>query len=375
MFPRMKYILKLFVTLLFASNVQSGFSQLEPVDVAELTLKIGGAGSENLYYGFAKGDIIVFNFKEIKGKGLKEVEITELPKNSKFMDFKASEISDKRIVVNKEGIYQFSFKNSALSGRIVKVKIQRVPASEDLISFNTGWEWKTMFDTTYVGYKKDSLVGYDTTYVPYKKKELVRVDTTYESKKVVPRVHTRLNINGDLSTVKFTLPTNQVTLLKSKKVIAWAYYFGCDEKEPIVSRFASTAAKIAFKANPLAGLALGLVSFVTSTAGKNIQYYLVYGYENANAFMGRQLFYSIDNGDASMASNRYAEGAMQGTYYLCFDNNQVTPVDVLVKFTAVVVTKTYEFKTYEKVKTKPRYVTLDKKRMVVKDWRVRVNAQ
>ena len=59
----------------------------EKVDVAEQTIKIGSKEEEVLYYGFAEGDQIVFNFEEVDEKEVKEVEIIELPENSKFKDY------------------------------------------------------------------------------------------------------------------------------------------------------------------------------------------------------------------------------------------------------------------------------------------------
>ena len=59
-----------------------------PVDVAESTLKVGALSEEVFYYGFAAGDQLIFNFEEVKGKELKELEIVELPGTSKFMDYK-----------------------------------------------------------------------------------------------------------------------------------------------------------------------------------------------------------------------------------------------------------------------------------------------
>ena len=109
------------------------FGQIQPVDVADLTLKVGGVETEVLYYGFAAGDKIVFNFEELKGKPLKEIEIVELPGNSKFSDFKSTEVVGKTIQVYKTAVYKFRFKNSAMGARICKVNIQRIPKSEDLV--------------------------------------------------------------------------------------------------------------------------------------------------------------------------------------------------------------------------------------------------
>jgi len=38
---------------------------MQPVDVADLTLKVDGLAEKILYYGFAEGDQIVFNFSEV----------------------------------------------------------------------------------------------------------------------------------------------------------------------------------------------------------------------------------------------------------------------------------------------------------------------
>ena len=96
------------------------------------------------------------------------------------MDFKAVYIPEKKIKVNKKSIYKFSFKNGAMSGRICKVTIKRIPKSEDLISFNTDWEWKTHYDTTYIAYTEDSIVGYDTTYYNVIKQKLIRDEYVLE---------------------------------------------------------------------------------------------------------------------------------------------------------------------------------------------------
>jgi hypothetical protein len=118
-----------FVFAIIISLSFQAFGQT-PIDVAESTLKVGGLGDEVFYYGFAEGDQLIFNFEELKGKELKELEIIELPSSSKFMDYKTKKIQNKIINVNRTGIYKFRFANSAISGRICKFKIQRIPASE-----------------------------------------------------------------------------------------------------------------------------------------------------------------------------------------------------------------------------------------------------
>jgi hypothetical protein len=119
------------------------------MDVAELNIKIGGLTNEVLHYGFAKGDIIILNFSEEKGKTLKQIEIIEFPTTSKFTDFEAKELKDKRIQVNNTGIYKFVFSNTAIAGRICNIKIQRIPAHDSTRNFNSTVKWKVIHDTTW----------------------------------------------------------------------------------------------------------------------------------------------------------------------------------------------------------------------------------
>jgi len=122
-------------------------AQLQPIDVAENTLKVSGFGEETFYYGFAEGDQLIFNFEEVNGKELKELEIIELPSSSKFMDYKTKKIENKIINITRTGIYKFRFANSAMSGRVCRFKIQRVPTSEAIKNFNCNVYWKTVYDS------------------------------------------------------------------------------------------------------------------------------------------------------------------------------------------------------------------------------------
>lgn len=361
------------LTILIILTTSIAYGQLQAVDVAELTIKVGALGSEELFYGFAEGDQIVFSFEEIKGKDLKEIEIIEYPNHSKFMDYKSTKIENKKINCTQKAVFQFKFSNSAISSRICKIKIQRIPKSENLINFNTNWKYKTLYDTTYSDYTEDSLIGYDNFQVPYTKKELIKVDTSFTNKELKPRVHVKLNIEGDKSFVDFTLPINVNSELQTKEVISWAYYFGTDKTEPVIAKLTNSAAKLVSVTNPVAGLALGAVSLVSSSAGKNLKYYLVRDYQNAQLFKNGNPFNYIEGADASIASNRFVDRLLQGTFYLCFDNNQINPVDVLIKFSAVVITKTYENKQYTREEQKPKYVKLNKKKMHIQSTKIMVN--
>src|SRR5205085_74352 len=94
-------------TLLFTGICLYCFGQIPPIDVTEQTIKVGGMGEEAIYLAFADGDQIVFNFEEVNGKEMKEIEIAEYPSTSKFMDYKSKKIENKILNVNGKGIYKF----------------------------------------------------------------------------------------------------------------------------------------------------------------------------------------------------------------------------------------------------------------------------
>ena len=116
-------MIKIFILSTGLLSALGGYGQT-PVDVAESTLKVGILGEEIFYFGFAEGDKLIFNFEEVNGKELKEIEIIELPSTSKFSDYKSKKIENKILNIKRTGIYKFRFSNSAISGRICKIKIQ-----------------------------------------------------------------------------------------------------------------------------------------------------------------------------------------------------------------------------------------------------------
>ena len=293
------------------------------VDVAEITIKISSFGGEEVfYYGFAEGDQIVFNFYEVNGKELKEFEIIELPSSSKFMDYKTKKIENKILNITRTGIFKFRFSNSAVSARICKIKIQRIPASDETKNFNTSVYWKTV---------------YDTTYTTEAEKYFIRGDTTISClTDQIAKVHSQTNANGSKTTFNFDLPANTV---------AWSYYIGVDQAGQ--QAYESASKELASKASPLvsqipgygplAALALGSVSYLTAIqSGEDIDFYIVEG-DNLNLFLAGQQFYYVKKGKVINDYSRMLTPLI-GTYHVCLSNdNAITGVTVAVKITAIIV--------------------------------------
>ncbi len=305
-----------------------------PIDVAENTLKVGGLGEEVFYYGFSEGDQLIFNFEEVNGKELKELEIIELPMSSKFMDYKTKKIDNKTINIIKTGIYKFRFANSALTGRICKFKIQRVPSSEVTKNFNTSVYWRTV---------------YDTTYTNEQEKFLVRADTSISNlTDQVAKVHSQGNMQGNKSSFNFTLPENTVV---------WSYYIGVDQEgqqeyEEATKELSNKAAPLISKLagfNPLAALALGSASYLTTLQkGEDIDFYIVDN-NNVNLFLAGQGFNYIKKGKVINDFSRITS-PLVGTYHICLSNdNAITGVNVAIKITAIQVSKVWDTRPIQKM--------------------------
>ena len=324
-------IIVLFWTRLFGQTT---------VDVAENTFKVGILGGEQaFYYGFSEGDQLVFNFQEMNGKELKKVEIIELPSSSKFMDYKTKKIEKKILNIQRTGIYKFIFSNAALSGRICKMKIQRIPASDETKNFNTSVYWKTV---------------YDTTYTTIQEKYLIRVDTTILNiTDQVAKVHSQSNINNNKTTFNFTLPSNTV---------AWSYYIGVDQAgqqayqyatSQLSERMAPLISKIPGY-GPLAALALGCTSYLYYIqTGEDFDFYIVEG-NNVNLFLAGRPFYYVKKGKII---NDYSKmlTPLAGTYHVCLANdNAITSVTVTVKITAITVTEQWGYRPVQKMQVSSR---------------------
>jgi hypothetical protein len=326
-------------TFLITTLSSFRFSDQKPIDVAESTFKISPFGEEVFYYGFAEGDQLIFNFEEANGKELKEIEIIELPSSSKFLDYKSKKIENKTFNISKTGIFKFRFSNSAMTGRVCKFKIQRIPANDATKNFNTSVYWRTVFDTT---------------YTTVQEKYLIKADTTISNiTDQIAKVHSQGNLNGNKTTFNFLLPENTV---------AWSYYIGVDQAgqqvyQNATTELASKAAPLLAKMpgyGPLAALALGGISYLTQLqSGEDIDFYIVDG-NNVNLFLGGQSFSYIKKGKVI---NDYSKmtSPLKGTWHVClYNDNAITGVSVSVKITAIIVKEEWGVRPAKKMQVASR---------------------
>lgn len=350
----------LLILLFFTSNLSA-----QAIDVTEMTLKVPMLSEEVFYYGFAEGDQIVLSFNEVNGKELKEVEVIECPKSSKFSDFKISKIENKVINVNSKNVYKFRFYNSSLGGRICKIKIQRIPLNEKFKGFNTSVKWIKERDTTWNTYTNDVMVGYDTLKIQ-KTRKVVELEEKIEE--VImdksQRVHSTSNTNNSNKTsLFFKLPQNTSNGYESKKVIAWAYWIGVGEESNIAWQENRKTIIGAIKdvtsitTTPLGALAIGTVAnLILPSNGEDVSYALV-DEANVNLFLANNQYRGYDFGKGIAGYKRFTDQSlMQGTFFIAMSNdNYFQGIDVNVKVSVIVERKKFKDEIYFDKQLSPKY--------------------
>jgi len=290
-------------------------------------------------FGLAAGDEVIFSARVTKGTKLENIIVTEYPYSVRYSDYMTRRLHSKKIKIATTGVYAFAFVADTLETTTVSYKIVRIPANDSVRQFNTNVYWRTVMDTAYTEKKEYGIKKSDTTIVNL-------IDQT-------AKVHSRTNLNGSKTTIKFTLPQNTA---------AWSYYIGVDQEGQeefedathMVAKYGGTVLKAIPGYGPLAALALGGVSYLTQLqTGEDIDYYIVSDGQES-LFLDGEPFTYIRNGLVTSDFARMVQ-PLSGTFHFCLSNdNAVTSVQALVKVTAVVVKNTYGYKVSMQKKLVPR---------------------
>jgi hypothetical protein len=137
-----------YLLLIFTFSIQLQ-AQKKAINIVDLNFRMSAMSTHQLAYGFAEGDKIIISYSEERSKKLKTFEVLEYKASKIYSEFNVKTIDKKEITIKKTGIYIFKFLNSSLARRICNFKIDRMPVSESLASFNTTVRERTIIDTTY----------------------------------------------------------------------------------------------------------------------------------------------------------------------------------------------------------------------------------
>ena len=330
-----KYFLLLLVSGLL--TILNSYGQ-KPLDVAESSVRVGIKAEEEVYFGFAEGDQLIFSFEETNGKEMKEVEIVEMPGTSRFIEYKTSKIESKTIKIPRTGIYKFRFANSALLPKVCKYKIQRIPVSPATENFNTTVYFDTYNDTTYTTEIESYISKADTIINNFQERNI------------------KVNPGSAPGTSKaffnFVIPETAVT---------WSYYITAEKSGQQVyqeagKHLSSHSPEIVSKFpnySPLAAVALDRPSYLTKLdSGMHINFWIVEG-DNVDLFMSGEQFRFLKKGRAINDFYRMEPG--DRAFHFCFHNDyKDTPVTVAVRITAVSINETLSSREVKRMQVTPK---------------------
>jgi len=351
------------ITLLLLLVANSIIAQ-KTVKVTEQTLKVKPNTTEELLFGFAEGDKIIFTFTEENGAKISEVSVSEYPETTKFRVLDVKKVKKEIIEVHHKAVCKFQFKNDSKEPLTGNLLIQRVPANEALTTFNTSVKWVTEQDTVWNSVTKDVVVGYDTLKVQ-KNRKVTYYEKKYEEMVLDKnqRVNARTTFDSSTSSVFFSLPKNEISENETKKVIAWAYWVGVGKesneywnqnRKMIVGAVQGVAS---YFTTPLGGIAAGAITnLALPSNGEDVEYALV-NEENKKLFLEEKPAKSYDFGKGVAAYKRFTEpNLLQGKYFVMMKNdNYVQAIDVNVKISAIVEHKKYKTESYIDTQITPKY--------------------
>ena len=291
--------------------------------VAENTVRIAPESEESFYYGFAKGDEIVFNMEVENDEFLSKVEIVELPTTQRFMECNTKRIRNKKIIASQTGIYKFRLINTAPVSQVCKLKIKRYPADKSMAGFNSSVFWRTV---------------QDTTYTPIEEKYVVKSDTLIqEVYSGNPQLSSRYAITGNSNSqiIEFTLPEN---------TMIWSFFIGTGIQgkevfEKARTKFTLNAASIISKVpeyGPMAALALTGVSYFSNIQGDdNVKYWFLQDNKNVKLFLDHKSFLFYKRGDVITEAAQMRSPLKGRVYLAVLNDNSFEPIQLTIKVTAV----------------------------------------
>lgn len=362
-------------------KVISILAQEPSIDVAKSTTKLSFDQTKEVYYSFAQGDEIIFNFTMIKGKHLKGIEVVELPNQTIFSDYKVTQLKDERITIKNKGVYKFRFYSSSLTNRIFKYDIKRISLTSKTKNFNINWKWKTIRDTIYTKYQKDSLIGYIPKIIKKTKKQLIKTDTIFVNLlSRSERVHSETAIGkSQYSQINVNLPQNKYAPndqnpYESIETIAWSHWIGVGERSKkdydtannnVSESLSVIGVLTGYEA--LARLAITGISMFNTTSsidGDNVMYKFIYSLDGIN--------HVFNSGNGISDFGRNTELLQGGFSIQLYNDNIMQGIDVNLKIVVAQIHKIWKDVTYEEEIQEPEFITLDKIRIDVTETKIRI---
>lgn len=359
----MNRMLRLGIGLIFLMNSFLLFST-DNIRVMSKDFRVKGLSKETIFLSFHQGDLVSFDFEELKGKKIALFEMAEVNGAAVYQMNKLSTLKNGTFLVPHTAVYSFLFKNHCIFPRNLHLNVFRKPSMDKFKIFETNPRWVERVDTVYDIRKSDIIVRYDTTWLNVSKEVL---DTCKHQDELSIDKNIRLEaaipfLKKNRTVIEIKMGEEVKSKLLQKKPVEWVYWIGVGQEaeeswhNTVKGVGKLGGALVSMFVNPLLGFAVGLIpTFIVPSKGKNVSYFFVADSLNAQLFLKQKEVKSIEQGKGVVSYGKNKNFNSDKLYLCLLNESLITPIDVNVKFTTVFETCTYKVVFEKQFEANPVY--------------------
>ena len=314
------------ITIIFLLLFNYSFSQELPINITNSNFRILAMNQQVMTYGFVKGDKVIINYSEERGKKLKIFTLSALKGNTLHSEFNLVTLKNKEIIIKNTGIYVFKFINSSLARRIINFKVDRVPATKETIEFNTEVKQRIVTDTTYT-----------TRIESYVKSESYKVVNVASKQEFYVNSGSNALLKGGKSRV--TIPINL-----PKNTVKWYYQVSSFRDKTIIEKVSNQMNLVSdlSKLFDSSGSIETSLKLLSNPPGANYCDIYLIDANNYSNFLSKKPFshYPIGTRENIKSANVEITTNFNQLMYLGIKNpDRFYGVNVIIKIAAIVLNK------------------------------------
>jgi hypothetical protein len=300
-------------------------------------------GGEQYTYAFAPGDKVKISIQTIKGSA-DELKVIEYPDAIRYKVYKVPKQFEQQFDMPNGGFLTLQMIKLSTGKARVKIRITREPASQEYADFPTMVKWRTVFDTLWImgnpaDVKTDTVYGTKVVREPLKSDTLAIMMVDKQE-----RLRSSAGVIPYTANVNVSFPRNEQSETISREVISWAYYLSSGGTAISTGEPLMMGVGIAGITDPVAALALGLVSVISGemAPGQSFGYKLMYKNITSEIEI-------MDEGYGPSAYG-YRNSPKQGAFTITLSNTATFEIGVHVKVIAAIRQTTFKTDTIRVVK-------------------------
>ena len=139
----------------FLLSTVIGAQELQPVFKGKIDVK---NKYHLLQFAFHKGDVVVIDIETDKRK-LSKITLADQEENILTKKEKFKKLSNREVTIPETGVYDFRISGRGFAKRATTISISRKNDQDGLELFNPAFVKETLYDTTEVAYKCDTVIG------------------------------------------------------------------------------------------------------------------------------------------------------------------------------------------------------------------------